>query len=348
MNLVPQVTPAQLSRVRDDVAVLDVREPEEAARGHIPGSTNIPLGQLPLRLEELEARRPVVVVCQSGRRSQHAADLLTVAGFTVSNLAGGIDDWISDGRPTVRSPISPLDTLPRSVDGGGGPDPAALAGPRIVDPAELDRRLLVHEWVVDVRARTAFAAGHLSGALNVELSDAFVTYMGRLYDWGAPLTLIAESGAQIADARRRLMRVGIHRLDGAAVGRPEELTAGRPVASYPVTDFAGLAQAMATGTPTVLDVRGREERAAGGVRGSLHVPVDHLRVRLREVPRGEVWVYSGSGYRASIAASILARAGYHPILVDGSHDDPGTGAAAAGLHTSPAPADPTTEDAPHV
>ena len=128
------------------------------------------------------------------------------------------------------------------------------------------------------------------------------------------------------------------------MGRPGELADGRPVASYPVTDFAGLAQALAAGTPTVLDVRRPEERAAGAVRDSVHVPVDHLRVRLREVPHGEVWVYSGRGYRASIAASILARAGYHPILVDGPYDDPETGAAAVGLHASPSPADPTMEE----
>lgn len=353
MNLVPQVTPAQLSIVRDNVTVLDVREQEEVACGHIPGSTSIPLGQLPFRLDELEPRRPVVVACQSGRRSQQAAEMLTVAGFMVSNLAGGMNDWVSDGRQTVGSPFSVPHTLPRSVAGPGhvdsrGPDPADLSKPRIVDPAELGRRLLVREWVVDVRARTEFAAGHLSGALNFELSDDFVTCLGRLYDWGAPLTLIAGSRAQIADARRHLVRLGIHRINGAAIGRPEELADGRPVGSYPVTDFAGLARALAAGAPTVLDVRSRDERAVGGVRGSLHVPVGHLRVRLREVPHGEVWVYSGRGYRASIAASILARAGYQPILVDGPHDDPETGAAAVGLHTSPSPAGPTTEDAHHV
>jgi len=48
-----------------------------------------------------------------------------------------------------------------------------------------------------------------------------------------------------------------------------------------------------------------------------------------------VWVYCGSGYRASIAASILARAGHQPVLVDGRYDDPHTGAAAVGLHTQP-------------
>ena len=213
-----------------------------------------------------------------------------------------------------------------------GPDPADLSKPRLADPAELARRLLVHEWVVDLRTRTAFAAGHLPGALNFELSDNFVTYLGWLYDWGAPLTLIAETPAQIADARRQLMRIGIDRLAAAAIGRPEELTAGRPLASYPVTDFAGLAQAMTAGTPTVLDARRDEERATGGVRDSLHIPLHRLRARIEEVPTGEVWVYCGSGYRASIAASILARAGHRPVLVDGSYADPATGAAARGLH----------------
>jgi rhodanese-related sulfurtransferase len=101
MNLVPQVTPAQLSIVRDNVVVLDVREPEKAACGRIPGAANIPLGRLPGRLQELEPRRPIVVVCQSGRRSQRAAEFLTVAGFMVSNLVGGMTDWVSAGRPTA-------------------------------------------------------------------------------------------------------------------------------------------------------------------------------------------------------------------------------------------------------
>jgi rhodanese-related sulfurtransferase len=47
-------------------------------------------------------------------------------------------------------------------------------------------------------------------------------------------------------------------------------------------------------------------------------------------------VYCGSGYRASIAASMLARAGRRPVLVDGGYGDPDTGAAAAGLHAQPA------------
>jgi glyoxylase-like metal-dependent hydrolase (beta-lactamase superfamily II)/rhodanese-related sulfurtransferase len=220
-----------------------------------------------------------------------------------------------------------------------GPEPVDLSTPRTVDPEELATRLAAGEWVVDLRNRTAFAGGHLPGALNFELSNNFLTYLGWLYDWDAPLTLIGESEQQVADARRELVRIGIDRLAGAAVGTPEELAAGAPLGSYTVTDFAGLAAAMAADPDlVVLDARRDDERASGGVRGSLHIPIHELAARIDELPAGDVWVYCGSGYRASIAASLLARAGRRPVLVNGGYGDSDTGAAAAGLHAQPAAA----------
>ncbi|TFV79283.1 MBL fold metallo-hydrolase [Blastococcus sp. CT_GayMR19] len=219
-----------------------------------------------------------------------------------------------------------------------GPTHVDLSPPRDMDPTELAGRLVAGEWVIDLRSRTAFAAGHLPGALNFELAIAnFVTYVGWLIPWGAPITLIGEAEQQVADARRELVRIGIDRLAGAAIGSPEALAAGRGLTSYPVSDFAGLAAAMAADPDlVVLDARRDDERAGGGVPGSLHIPIHELTDRLDEVPAGEVWVYCGSGYRASIAASMLARAGLSPVLVNGGYGDPDTGAAAVGLHAQPA------------
>jgi len=216
-----------------------------------------------------------------------------------------------------------------------GPTPVDLSMPRPVDPAELAERLAAGEWVIDLRSRTAFAAGHLPGALNFELAIAnFVTYVGWLIPWGAPITLIGETEEHVAEARRELVRIGIDRLAGAAIGSPEALAAGRELASYPVSNFAGLAAEMVADPDlVVLDARREDERAGGGVRGSLHIPIHDLPGRLDEVPAGDVWVYCGSGYRASIAASMLARAGRRPVLVNGGYGDPVTGAAAVGLHT---------------
>jgi glyoxylase-like metal-dependent hydrolase (beta-lactamase superfamily II)/rhodanese-related sulfurtransferase len=215
-----------------------------------------------------------------------------------------------------------------------GPAPVDLSPPRPVDPGELAERLAAGEWVIDLRTRLAFAAGHLPGALNFELAVAnFVTYIGWLVPRGAPLTLIGETEQQVAEARRELVRIGIDRLAGAAIGNPEELSDGRQLATHQVTDFAGLAAAMAADPQlVVLDARRTDERADGGVAGSLHVPIHELPDRIDEVPAGEVWVYCGSGYRASIAASLLARTGRRPVLVNGDYGDPDTGAAAHGLH----------------
>ena len=135
-----------------------------------------------------------------------------------------------------------------------------------------------------------------------------------------------------------MVRIGIDRINGAAIGVPSELSNGKPLRSYPVSDFAGLAAAMASaqksGTAiTVVDARRDDERADGGVRDSLHIPLHQLRTRIKDLPDGEVWVYCGSGYRAAIAASLLARAGLRPVLVDGGYGEPDTGAAAVGLHT---------------
>jgi glyoxylase-like metal-dependent hydrolase (beta-lactamase superfamily II)/rhodanese-related sulfurtransferase len=212
-----------------------------------------------------------------------------------------------------------------------GPAPVDLTLPEPVDPAELRRRIEDGEWVVDLRERTAFAAGHLTGSLGFELSNAFITYLGWLYTYGTPLTLIGDSEEQVAGARRELVRIGIDDLAGMAVGDIGELAGGSPLRSYPVTDFAGLAAAKAAGPVQVVDARGDDEWAGGHVDGAIHIPLYELLSRLDEVPEGTVWLYCGSGYRASVAASVLDRPGRDVILVNGPYAD----AREAGLEAEP-------------
>ncbi len=77
--------------VGPDTQFIDVREPDEVAGGTLPGAVNIPLGELPHRLHELDRRRRVVVLCRSGGRSAQAAEFLAAQGFDdVVNLAGGM------------------------------------------------------------------------------------------------------------------------------------------------------------------------------------------------------------------------------------------------------------------
>ena len=78
--------------------IVDVREPEEYAGGHLPGAINIPLGDLNL-IPELIAS-PLVLVCASGGRSACAAAMLEEAGHPeVANLLGGTYGWMQENRP---------------------------------------------------------------------------------------------------------------------------------------------------------------------------------------------------------------------------------------------------------
>lgn len=195
-----------------------------------------------------------------------------------------------------------------------GPAPVDMSMPEPVDPQELRRRINAGEWVVDLRERTAFAAGHLGGTRSFALETSFVTYLGWLYRWGVPLTLIGDDLAQIADARRELVRIGIDQLDGAAVGEIESLRAGNELRSYRVVDFSAVADAR--DGVTVLDVRQSGEYEDGHIRDALNIPLHELENRTSEVPSGEVWVHCGSGYRAAIASSMLDQTGRTVVLID--------------------------------
>ncbi|MFR9802810.1 MBL fold metallo-hydrolase [Pseudonocardia sp. RS010] len=245
-------------------------------------------------------------------------------GSTVGQEASSNPALTQDEQDYVDALIAGLGAFPTYYARMGpantaGPDPVDLSTPEPVDPAELRRRLEAGQWVVDLRARTAFAAGHLPGSLGYELSTPFVTYFGWTFDFDAELTLIGDDAQQVADAQRELVRIGVDRLAGAATGPIESLAAGQGLRSYPVSDFVGLAAARAQrgqGGLFVVDARRDEERAAGGVEGSVHIPLHELPARRGEVPDGEVWVYCGSGYRASIAASMLDRPGRDLVLIN--------------------------------
>lgn len=199
---------------------------------------------------------------------------------------------------------------PRNRDGAGSVD---LSPPTHTDPDELTRRIGNGEWVVDLRSKTTFAAEHLAGTISIGLGQHFATYLGWLIPWETPLTLIAETAEQITEAQRQLVRIGIDRPSGAAIGSPENLAAGNELRSYPTATFDDLAQEP---DALVLDVRRDDETARGHIPGSTHIPLHALADQLGDLPDGRLWVYCASGYRASIAASLLDRAGLDVVLVD--------------------------------
>jgi hydroxyacylglutathione hydrolase len=208
-----------------------------------------------------------------------------------------------------------------------GADAPALLPPPHAEAAEIAGRIAAGEWVVDLRARRAFAAAHLPGSFSFELGRAFATTLGWLLPFGTPLTLLADTPCQVAAAQRELSRIGVDRLAGAATGVTRDLLGSGRAAACPVSGFRGLAAARRPGRVTVLDVRRPLEWAAGHIDGALHIPLHELPGRLRDLPALPVWVHCQGGYRASVAASLLQAAGHTVTIVD----DDFAGAAAAGL-----------------
>ncbi|HXH78752.1 MBL fold metallo-hydrolase [Nocardioides sp.] len=208
-----------------------------------------------------------------------------------------------------------------------GPDAADLSEPTKADATELRRRVEDGEWVVDLRNRTAFAAGHAAGTLNFGIDGNFATYLGWLIPWGTPVTLLGRTADDVAKAQREMSRIGIDRPAAHAVGDPTTWADGE-LASFPTGTFADLAQVRHHRPVVVLDVRRTEEYESARIDGAVNVPLHELPAHVGDVPDGELWVHCASGYRASIAASLLDTHGRALVAINDSFED----AEKVGLH----------------
>ncbi|AVV45211.1 MBL fold metallo-hydrolase [Streptomyces sp. P3] len=240
-----------------------------------------------------------------GRERERNPALLLDEDAYVSQLLAGLSDvpaWYARMAPVNRA----------------GPSPADLTPPETAAPQDLHARTDAGEWVVDLRDRTAYARRHLPGSLSFELSASFLTHLGWLLPEGMPLTLVGETPDQVAEAQRELVRIGIDELAGAASGPIEALAGKTTLASLPRASYEELARARERTDVLVLDVRRTAEHADGVVHGSVPIPLHELLTRRGELPPArQIWVHCASGYRATVAASLLAAHGYDVVLVDG-------------------------------
>lgn len=267
--------------------------------------------------------------CSSAAADAQTADVDPRYGVATSTIGQqrreNIALTITDEEEFVTTILGGLDAYPRyyahmAPRNRTGPDPIDLSPPVPADATELAARIHAGEWVVDLRSRTAYAKDHVVGTVNVEVSDSLVTYLAWLIPWGTPVTLVGDTPEEVAEAQRQLARVGIDRPAAAATGGIERWGAGLGRGTFRVSDYAELAalRAEADGDgPYVLDVRRHDERSNRAIVGSQHVPLHELTRRALEVPADrDVWVHCAGGYRASIAASLLVRAGRRPVLID--------------------------------
>jgi hydroxyacylglutathione hydrolase len=214
---------------------------------------------------------------------------------------------------------------------GAGAEPPVT--PRALTSAETAAVQRQGGWVVDLRSAAEHAAGALPGSVSIPYSDQCATWTGWLVPWGAPLVLVTRIVADLAAPLRDLHRIGIEDVSTHVLG-------AATLPARPHFRRATWADHRAAGrTPVLLDVRQRDEVERAHLRGALHIPLQDLPSRLHSLPQGELWVHCASGYRAGIAASLIARTGRPVVAVDDAWEHAPTGpgiGTATGTATSAA------------
>ena len=171
--------------------------------------------------------------------------------------------------------------------------------------------------MIDLRPVDAFADGHPAGAINIGAGDRVGYWAGWVVPIGTPVVLFGTGDArQLEAARRQLLRVGIERIVGCVEGGfAAWRTASRPVAQIGRMSARELHELEARGRAvTIVDVRTRHEFEEGHLRGALHAPVGALAGHGADIPRDRpIVTICEAGYRSSLAASLLTRAGYTQV-----------------------------------
>lgn len=197
-----------------------------------------------------------------------------------------------------------------------------LPTPASLSPDAFAAQVAAGARALDVRDAAAFGGGHVPGATHIGLAGQFASWVGTLLTIGEPIVLVADDLERAREAQIRLARVGFEAVRGFLDGgMPAWTAAGRPIESVPQLEVTALAERVREGDVQLIDVRRPAEHAAGHVRGARLIPLAALAERLAEVDRGrQAVLICGSGYRSSIACSLLQRAGIRDVAnVVGGH-----------------------------
>jgi hydroxyacylglutathione hydrolase len=172
-------------------------------------------------------------------------------------------------------------------------------------------------WVVDCRAPEAFGGAHLPGAINVGLSAAFPTWVGSVLPPDVPYLLVLEHARDLWTVCWELLRIGYELPRGwLAGGMMAWRTAAKEVVTLPQWTVWELQEHLQKEKNlVVVDVRQPQEWAQGRIARALHITGAQLHERLGEVPQDRpIATICGSGYRSSVAASLLAYHGHAPVF----------------------------------
>lgn len=207
----------------------------------------------------------------------------------------------------------------KRVNKAGAPFVSELPGGGPLNAAAVAEAQASDALVVDTRDPDRFGAGHIPGAVFAGLGPNFLTWMGWVAPYDRDLILVLERPEEYEEARTELRRIGLDRIAGYLEGGMDAWRAAqRPVTALPQLTVEELAERMRQpgSTLAVLDVRSDDEWNEGHIAGAAHTYAgDIAQGQTHDLPAADpVAVICGSGYRSSVASSLLQSRGLQNLI----------------------------------
>lgn len=228
----------------------------------------------------------------------------------------GRDEFVAKILGNV-PPFPPYYRRMKEVNSKGLPALNGLPGLKALEVPEFKARLERGHVIVDLRDQLAFGGGHIPGAFGVGAGSDLSTWAAWVVPYDTPILLVAEDEARVAPSVRALVRVGLDGVEGYLRGGMAAWSAaGLPESHTPQLTPSELHQRVASGERfRIVDVRSDGEWTRGHIDGARHIMGGFLAERAAELRDGNtpVAVVCAMGYRSTVAASVLERAGIHPV-----------------------------------
>ncbi|HCC57324.1 MAG TPA: MBL fold hydrolase [Solibacterales bacterium] len=209
----------------------------------------------------------------------------------------------------------------KRINSEGPPILDSVPGLKAIPPMEVQEALHLNAVIIDLRRPEAFGGAHIPGSFNIGSGQNLSMWAAWVVPYDHPIILAGDDGTNIEEACRALIRVGFDGIRGYLKGGMKAwIEAGLDQAHVPQMGVRELSwQLKQSDKPFVLDVRSPAEWKAGHIEGAVHIPAGSLPNHIDQIPPDlPVHVVCGSGYRSSIATSVLQRAGRRAVInVDG-------------------------------
>lgn len=202
------------------------------------------------------------------------------------------------------------------INRGGAKALKELAQPLAMTPEEVNKYSQQGYLILDVRPASAFGDGHIPGSINIALSGQFASWAGTLISLNTPIILVAEDLDKVTEAVTRLARIGIETVKGYLEGQLSTWDKSQlditKIVQLSVSDLHS--QLEEKTDLQLVDVRRPAEYKTGHTPKALNIQLANLEKELSKLKAEKpTAIICASGYRSSIAASILARQGFNKL-----------------------------------